>query len=312
MENGSPHAANNHHGADSTMRTIPSRTPPTGQGPIAGKRLPEPRLALLLALAALSALLLAGCIGRTDPAALARSADLAPVSFSGQYFDLVGFERGASPVLRVYIEGDGMAWRTRNRPSSDPTPRTPVGLMLAATDAHDAVLYLARPCQYVEGEQRRNCAAPLWTSARFSEPVIAEMNAFLDQAKSRAHADRIRLLGYSGGGCVALLLAERRQDVDAVVTVAGNIDHPFWTDWHGVSPLRNSLNPLDDKAALRAIPQLHIVSRDDEVMPPAIAERYAAELNAPDNVRIVTVDGVDHTGDWQDVVPGILAQSGLW
>ncbi|MGE4420714.1 MAG: alpha/beta fold hydrolase [Pseudodesulfovibrio sp.] len=270
------------------------------------------RLVRSLMAAALAALLLAGCAGRIDPAVLAGDAGLAPISFSGKYFDMVGYERGAGPVLRVYIEGDGMAWRTWNRPSSDPTPKRPVGLMLAATDTHDAVLYLARPCQYVEGGLRRNCATPLWTSARFSEPVIAEMNAFLDQAKARAHADRLRLLGYSGGGCVALLLAERRKDVDVVVTVAGNIDHSFWTRWHNVSPLHDSLDPLNDKTALRALPQLHIVSRDDSVMPPAIAERYAAELGHPDNVRIVTVDGVGHSGDWRDVVPGILAQSGLW
>ena len=214
--------------------------------------------------------------------------------------------------MRVYVEGDGMAWRTRYRPSSDPTPNMPIGLMLAAKDSHDAVLYLARPCQYVEGEQRRNCDTALWTSARFSEPVIAEMNDFLDQAKARAHASRLKILGYSGGGCVALLLAERRDDVNAVVTVAGNIDHPFWTRWHKVSPLQNSLNPLDNKAFLRKIPQLHIVSSDDSIMPPEIAEHYASELGNPDNVRIVKVDDVDHTGDWQNIVPGILAQSGLW
>ncbi|MEZ7195173.1 hypothetical protein [Pseudodesulfovibrio karagichevae] len=302
------------------MRTIPSRTPLTGSARIAGEALlvparaacSAPLLVRALIAAVLTALLLAGCVGRVDPAVLAGNAGLAPVSFSGTYFDLVGYERGTGPVLRVYIEGDGMAWRTWNRPSSDPTPKRPVGLMLAAKDTNDAVLYLARPCQYVEGGQRRNCTTPLWTSARFSEPVIAEMNAFLDQAKARAHADRLKLLGYSGGGCVALLLAERRQDVDVVVTVAGNIDHPFWTRWHNVTPLHNSLDPLADKTALRSVRQLHIVSRDDSVMPPSIAEHYAAELNAPGKVRIVTVDGMGHTGDWQDVVPGILAQSGLW
>jgi predicted alpha/beta hydrolase family esterase len=302
------------------MRTIAPRTPETGTGRVPGKTPPAwagsasaaPRLVRFLIAVLFLALLPAGCLGRVDPARVARSADLEPVSFSGEYFDLIGYERGTGPVLRVYIEGDGLAWRTRNRPSLDPTPRHPTGLLLAATDTHGAVLYLARPCQYVEGEQRRNCFTPLWTSARFSEPVIAEMNAFLDQAKARAHAARIRLLGYSGGGCVALLLAERRDDVDAVVTVAGNVDHPFWTRWHKVSPLRDSLDPLDDKAALRAIPQLHIVSRDDSVMPPEIVEHYAVELGHPDTIRIVTVDGVGHTGDWQDVVPDILAGSGLW
>ncbi|WP_319584072.1 hypothetical protein [uncultured Pseudodesulfovibrio sp.] len=290
------------------MRTIPPRTPHPRKDRLAGTL----RRTCLLAGAIISALLLAGCLGQTDPGALARSANLDPITYSGKYFDLVGYERGTGTTLRVYIEGDGLAWRTRNRPSLDPTPHNPIGLTLASTDSNDAVLYLARPCQYVQGEQRRNCYTPLWTSARFSEPVIAEMNGFLDQAKARAHASRLKLLGYSGGGCVALLLAERRDDVDAVVTVAGNIDHAFWTQWHKVSPLRNSLDPMRDKAALLRIPQLHIVSRDDSVMPPAIAEHYVSQLGNPDSIRIITVEGVDHTGDWQDVVPGILAQSGLW
>lgn len=257
------------------------------------------------------ALLLAGCF-RASPAELASSGALRAVSFSGKYFDMVGYERGAGATLYVYIEGDGKAWVTRSRPSVDPTPTNPIGLRLASVDTHEAVFYLPRPCQYVEGEHRRNCAIPFWTSARFSEPVVSEMNAFLDQAKARAKATRLKLLGYSGGGCIALLLAERRNDVDVVVTVAGNVDPAFWTRWHNVSPLRDSLNPLDRAAALQQVQQLHIVSDEDSIMPPEIVRHFVANLPSSKQVEIVQVNDIAHTGDWQDVVPGILLRSGIW
>ena len=36
--------------------------------------------------------------------------------------------------LHIYIEGDGLSWRSRRRVSQDPTPTRPTGLMLAAAD----------------------------------------------------------------------------------------------------------------------------------------------------------------------------------
>jgi hypothetical protein len=35
--------------------------------------------------------------------------------------------------LRVYIEGDGFAWKSRTQPSGNPTPHNPVALKLAAS-----------------------------------------------------------------------------------------------------------------------------------------------------------------------------------
>jgi hypothetical protein len=130
-----------------------------------------------------------------------------------------------SDTLTVYIEGDGLAWLTSSIVSDDPTPRKPVGLELALRHPNSAVAYLARPCQYVEKADWRDCGKKYWTSHRFAPEVIAASNAAIDALKNRAGASKLVLIGYSGGGAVAALVAARRHDVVQLITVAGNLDH---------------------------------------------------------------------------------------
>ncbi|WP_051249565.1 alpha/beta hydrolase [Maridesulfovibrio zosterae] len=226
--------------------------------------------------------------------------------FSEKKFSIQGYQRGKAKRLRVYIEGDGKAWLSRSRPSSDPTPNNPVSFYLAAEDNSPAVLYLARPCQYVEKENRRNCIVPFWTSARFSELIINDLNKALDEAKSVAGANDLELVGYSGGGAVAVLLAARRDDVDLIVTVAGNLDHSFWTDFHNVSPLRYSLNPADVAEKVQHIRQIHIVSFDDAVIPESVCRSYLSRMTDLSMVTVIRVDDIGHTGDWRLVVKRVL------
>ncbi|MEX2353586.1 MAG: alpha/beta hydrolase, partial [Gammaproteobacteria bacterium] len=75
------------------------------------------------------------------------------VTASGGYRMQV-FHRGLSrqssavdPV--VYIEGDGRAYVSRHRVSADPVPRNPLAFRLAVVDPSPAVIYIARPCQFV-------------------------------------------------------------------------------------------------------------------------------------------------------------------
>ncbi len=226
--------------------------------------------------------------------------------FVEKTFDITGYLRGKSSILRVYFEGDGKSWLSRSRPSSDPTPHNPISFYLAAADINPAVLYVARPCQFAKDQHRRNCVTQFWTSARFSEPVLHDLNQVLNQAKAMAGAQHLELVGYSGGGAVALLLAARRNDVDLVVTIAGNLDHAFWTSYHHVSPLRDSLNPADYAVQTQNIKQIHIVSSADSIVPPAVSHNYLSKMNDISKVQIVTVHGVKHTGDWSQVVQSIL------
>lgn len=251
-------------------------------------------------------LFLPGCSGRFPADSFAEQNGFTDHVAEGETFDVRWFLRGGGEVLRVYIEGDGLAWLTPRRPSSDPTPREAAAFRLAASDAAPAVAYLARPCQFVEGDARRGCSPVFWTSARFSEPVIRDMDAALGRAKRASGASALELVGYSGGGAVALLTAARRNDVRFVVTVAGNLDHAFWTRLHRVSPLRGSLNPADFADRLRGIRQVHLAGGEDDVVPPAVAESYLRRLGEPDRVRLVVVPGADHSGGWERALRSVL------
>lgn len=238
--------------------------------------------------------------------ALARDAGFSKQVFPCETFDLVGYVRGNGRTLHVFLEGDGKAWLSRNRPSGDPTPGRPTAFLLASKSTASPVLYLARPCQFTEDGECRNCITPFWTSARFSEPVVHDMGQAIDQAMRLTGADRLVLIGYSGGGAVALLLAARRHDVAMVVTVAGNLDHAYWTRLHHVSPLRDSLNPVDRLPDLERVRQVHIVSREDAVMPPCVAEQFLERMADPGKAEIIILPSPGHGGPWEDVVPAIL------
>ena len=183
-----------------------------------------------------------------------------------------------------------------NRPSPDPTPRVPTGLLLALEDDSAAVAYLGRPCQYVSDAR---CDFVHWTTGRFSKTIIQTENRLVEETKRLSGAKRIVLYGYSGGGAVAALLAARRTDIDRLITVCGNLDHALWTTIHGVSPLTESLNPTSVAARLGDIPQVHFVGGKDEVVPLAVVESFVQRLPKGTDCTVKVIDGLGHGGmDW--------------
>lgn len=209
----------------------------------------------------------------------------------------------AAETLVVYIEGDGRAWESRSRPSPDPTPTDPVALRMAAQDTAPAVLYLARPCQYVRNEDSRGCASAYWTERRFAPEVLASLNLAVDRTVARLGASRVVLIGYSGGGTVAALLAERRADAAGLATVAGVLDHRAWTRHHGVSPLDGSDNPADHLDRLSRVAQWHFVGAGDPVVPPGLTEAVVERMGRPKTARVVRLDGFDHACCWDEAWP---------
>jgi dienelactone hydrolase len=271
-----------------------------------------PRIAGLL----LAFLLIGGCAGlfvsRHEKASwLAGEQGWRKHILAAGRFDLTAFSKGFSDPSRelvVYIESDGYAWVTKNRPSPDPTPIDPIALRLALRDPAPKVLYLARPCQYARNRPARGCQLIYWTTHRFAPEVVEGMNRAIDRAKRLASAERVALVGYSGGGGLVLLLAAARADVSRLVTVAGVLDHPAWTAHHGVSPLRGSLNPADAAAALGAVPQLHLIGGDDETVPPLVAAAYRRRLADSNRARFVVVPGFDHECCWVERWPELLTR----
>lgn len=124
------------------------------------------------------------------------------------------------------------------------------------------------------------------------------MNAALDQVKQRMAAKTLTLVGYSGGGAVAVLLAARRSDIDQLITVAGNLDTVAWTRHHALSPLTGSLNPADEAERLMGIRQIHWVGVADETIPPLIAESYAARFMHLPYPEINILQGYSHQCCW--------------
>ena len=260
-------------------------------------------------LAAPAFLLLAACAGAPAPAEreakaneIAGANGFATATLQTARFDLLSRVRGAASggLLTVYIEGDGLAWERRDRRSSDPTPVNPIAMKLAAADPASAVAYLARPCQYTGGDAARNCRSDLWTTERYGEESVSAMNEALDKLKENAGASRLALVGYSGGGTIAALLAARRTDVAWIKSVASPLDTDAFATFHKVTPLSGSLNPANSAARLKDLPQIHYVGQKDDVVPAAINRRFLARMGETSCAELVTIAGMDHAR-WDEV-----------
>jgi hypothetical protein len=200
-----------------------------------------------IALAMAVSLVLTGCAAapasladRTERAVQVAAASgwiasrIATPSFEMESFAATGTAHKTRLV--IYFEGDGLAFLSPERFSEDPTPLQPLvlGLALAArADTDSNVVYLARPCQYTG--LLKACQPDYWTAKRFAPEVIAAMDDAVSQLKARYGASQLTLVGYSGGAAVAALLAERRDDVDRLVSVAGNLSTKRWVELQSLS-----------------------------------------------------------------------------
>jgi dienelactone hydrolase len=204
----------------------------------------------------------------------------------------------ADTRLTVYIEGDGRSWTNRYSPPIDPTPANPIALDLAVRDEAPRVVYIARPCQYTRDRDRRGCHPRYWATHRFAEEVIDATNQVVDHYKAAFAVREIELVGFSGGGAVAALIAARRSDVVGLTTLGAPLDHATWTRIHGVTPMTNSLNPADQARDLQDVPQVHLVGADDSTVPAEVVRAYQARMSDPSMTRIIVLENHDHTCCW--------------
>jgi dienelactone hydrolase len=272
----------------------------------------QPRLLFALLIAAI---VVAGGCASIDPGAhaddIAQQAGFRRETVPTQEFLLTAFSRidGNGEILDVYIEGDGFAWRDRATPSTDPTPHEAMGLRLAAADPSPNVVYLARPCQFTPHAMDPHCATRYWTDKRFAPEVITSIAEALDVFAARLPQAKINLIGYSGGGAVAVLLAAQRPgSIASIRTIGGNLDHGAVNRLHKVSEMPDSLNPIDVAGAVTAIPQTHFSGGEDAIVPPAIATRFR-QASGGECVKAVVVPGMTHTGNWAAIWPRLLASA---
>ena len=249
---------------------------------------------------------LAGCATpaeRFDRRAIALG--LHAASLPGDGFNHRAYMAGLQPgstTLHVYIEHDGTPWINFNRVSDDPTPRIPFALELMAKDSGPR-LFLGRPC-YFEPREDSLCNPLVWTRERYSAAVVASMVTALRGFLAGHPYPGVVLIGYSGGGTLAWLMAARVPEATRVVTVASNLDVDEWSRIHDYSPLRGSLNPALAPALAPAIEQLHFVGgRDTNVTLPVVASFARRHPEA----HVIEIAEFDHRCCWIDRWPELLS-----
>ncbi len=249
---------------------------------------------------------------RAASARVAADAGWQRLSLSADPFVLAAFVpplARAGDALTVYLEGDGLAWLDAGTPSEDPTPLEPLALRLALRDA-GPVAYLARPCQYVAGAERRGCTPIYWTTRRFAPDVVRATSAAIDQLKARSGATRLVLVGYSGGGVLAALVAAARSDVARLVTIAAPLDQRAWTRAEGLAPLTGSLNPADEWEKLRHLPQMHYVGGRDRIVGATGARAFAARFPPGERPPVEEIPEFDHHCCWVERWPALECNAG--
>ena len=214
------------------------------------------------------------------------------------YFNYVDHKGG---TLHVYLEGDGTPWIDERWIAADPTPRNPLMLRLMALD-HAPSVYLGRPC-YFGLSDTPPCSPEFWTSGRYSEPVVASMQAALRHILDEGRFVDVVLIGHSGGGTLAMLLADRISQTRAIITIAGNLDTDAWAALHNYSPLADSLNPALQAPLPHTIYQLHLIGGRDRRITPALIRPVIMKQSS---AQLQVIEKFDHVCCWRDMWPAIL------
>jgi pimeloyl-ACP methyl ester carboxylesterase len=141
--------------------------------------------------------------------------------------------------------------------------------------------------------QDTQCTPKFWASARYSEEVVESMIAALRQHLIAHPHQGVSLIGHSGGGTLAVLMAARMPEVDQVVTLAGNLDIVAWARLHHYTALHHSLNPAD--LVILYAKQLHFVGENDDNIPPTLSKNWLMTMGQ--SVHIIK--DADHNCCWQ-------------
>jgi pimeloyl-ACP methyl ester carboxylesterase len=247
--------------------------------------------------------LLTGCVQSgpdrdANATTIAQGGGLDALLFRGSAFDLQLYRRSSNnpgPTF-VYIEGDGDAYLDPRTPSPDPTPIDPLTLRLAAIDRGPAVIYVGRPCQFAPGRNDRRCTTKNWTTGRFSRDSVAAIDDAIERARDPQRP--LVLVGYSGGGVIAALVAARRRDVSLLITLAAPLDIADWTHRMALSPLDGSDSPADQASSLARIPQIHFAGQRDRTVPVETIQSFIDKLGASARAKLIAIPDFDHRCCW--------------
>lgn len=212
--------------------------------------------------------------------------------------------RPAEPKrLHLYLDGDGTPWSAGNQVAADPTPRNPLALRLMTADPAFSI-YVGRPC-YLGMASDDACMKDIWTTGRYSTEVVTSIASAISRVIRDIRPEEVLLIGYSGGGTLAVMLAQHIVGLAGVITVAGNLDVAAWSETHGYLPLTDSLDPAAmPPDEIRPIPFVHLVGSDDRIVPRHLTEGYAAGRRCH---AVIVREGYDHACCWEKRWPDILS-----
>lgn len=201
----------------------------------------------------------------------------------------------------IYIEGDGKPWIDQKFIARDPTTIKPLMLRLMTQDKSPAI-YLGRPCY--QGKNKDTACHPLyWTHKRYSEQVVSSMASALKKLITRHRIESLVLIGHSGGGTLAMLLADKIPETKVLVTLAGNLDIDAWANEHEYSRLQGSLNPASHKPLSPDIRQYHYLGKRDQNI---IISMITPIINKQEQAELLLLDHYGHHCCWEKDWPDFL------
>ncbi len=201
----------------------------------------------------------------------------------------------------LFLDGDGNSWLRNGRVAEDPTPTNPVALELMALNPTPAV-YIARPCTFGTLQLDNACDPAVWTVDRYAGKVV---DSLFDVMVGLGLLDvPVVVVGYSGGGVLALHLAARLQNAVGVLTIAANLDVDRWLKHHSYTKRLLENLPASPLPLRTTLVQLHVFGNSDDNAPYFLS----AELLARDpNVRVRRFSGANHDCCWSELWPAIAA-----
>lgn len=216
-------------------------------------------------------------------------------------FTLYSYQKISRPnePVKIYIEGDGFAFNFHGRPSNDPTPKSDFVKRIAFSDKNPNVAYLARPCQYILNKNPI-CSNRHWTTARFAPEVV---RSTAEAIKQIAKNNEVILIGYSGGAQIAGLVAVLNPDIKVkkIITVAGNLDHLAWTQYHNLPSLSESLNLESYHRSFADFPQIHYVGKKDKNITYKLVYDFVKNKSL-----IIEVNEASHNFGWEKAISMII------
>lgn len=193
--------------------------------------------------------------------------------FQHQFFlNQQALNNSQKDTLHVYIDGDGTPWEGNRWVSRDPTSRNPMILDMMNADNAPSIL-LGRPCYH--GPNDISCNSKYWTSHRYSEVVVNSMSNALNNWLLLNPYKNIVLIGFSGGGTLAVLMATNIHNISTLVTIAANLDVNGWSHHHNYKPLKGFLNPLELTPFPSSIKQIHFAGLQDKNVPAKIIKNFS-------------------------------------